>query len=211
MDAESARRAFESDFKEVQNSATARLNLGNRLRLSNSLRRLAEFILCDLLEAIDPVLPSEISARSHSPWLGRKDGTLGVYRESLASAVEGIGELIRIGQKNGDVSDEQAKGLLRATDSLGDCISRVETSVLNEGSHADLTVPDFREIEFVWSAVDSLYHRYKLASLPSGSHLQIKGLKSLYAGKKLDGVIQEVWATLPESDSKQLFKLFGKK
>lgn len=211
LNADSARTAFKSDFQEVQNSATDRLNLGNRLRLSNSLRRLAEFILCDLLEAIDPVLPSEISARSHSPWLGRKDGTLGVYRESLASAVEGIDKLIRIGKKNGNVSDKQAKGLLDATGSLGDCISRVETSILNEGSHADLTVPDFREIEFVWSAVDSLHNSYGLARMPSSSHLQIKGLKALYAGKNLDGVIQEVWTNLPESDSKQLFKLFGKK
>ena len=80
-----------------------------------------------------------------------------------------------------------------------------------QGSHADLTVPDFREIESVWSTVDSLYKSYDLASMPSGSHLQISGLKSLYAGKKLDGIIQDVWTNLPESDSKQLFKLFGKK
>ena len=88
-------------------------------------------------------------------------------------------------------------GLLKSLDRLLDKVNAVNAAILNEGSHASVVVPEYREVKDDWNTLQDLYGLLKpfegSTGETVGTRFKLAGLESFYPGQKCGHLLEEIY------------------
>lgn len=194
FDVESAVDDFKKTFDSVDENTGEIYRLGTRLRLANSLRRVWEFVLAEVLDSLNPLLT--MRERECVPAVQEQTATLGESRKKLSDKISVIIGAVKNHQGN-DKVESQKIGLLKSLDRLLDKVNAVNAAILNEGSHASVVVPEYREVKDDWNTLQELYGLLKpfegSTGEAVGTRFKLAGLESFYPGQKCGHLLEEIY------------------
>ena len=168
------------------------------MRLANSLRRVWEFVLAEVLDSLNPLLA--VRERESIPSVQERTATLGELRKRLSIKIAAI--IGKVKNHQGDEKVEKQKiGLIKSLDRLLDKVNAVNAAILNEGSHASVVVPEYREIKDDWDTLQDLYGLLKPFEGNTVETAEIRfmlaGLESFYPGQKCEGLLDKIYREAP--------------
>lgn len=201
FDVESAVDDFAKTFDSVDGNTGEIYRLGTRLRLANNLRRVWEFVLAEVLDSLNPLLA--VREGESVPAVQERTATLGELRKGLSVKIAAI--IRDVKNHQGDEKVEKQKiGLIKSLDRLLDKVNAVNAAILNEGSHASVVVPEYREIKDDWDTLQDLYGLLKPFEgnntvETAEARFMLAGLESFYPGQKCEGLLEKIYRGAPEA------------
>ena len=120
--------------------------------------------------------------------------TLGEYRKMVFDDIDVIKRRIKT-HPGDDSFIERGQGILISLESVLKNVCELDAAILNEGSHASVVVPEFREINDDWSSLLKLRNQLILPTDEGQSgRTMISKLQAFYPGGKCEHFFDEVYA-----------------